>query len=117
MAESEDGSAEVFDRWLEQAREEGVEDDVLNKRASPRIAWTVYVEVLGDAAEGERITGRTRDISEGGIGLQCRKPIPDRTVVRVYRQDQGDPAEYVEGRVMHSTMTIGGYKVGIRVNP
>ena len=115
MEESAGSGATVFERWLAQAREEGVDDGVLNKRSCSRIAWAIYVEVAGEGAE--RLTGRTRDISEGGIGLQCRKPLPERTRVRIYRTDTPNPDEYVEGEVVHSTGTVGGFKIGVRVTP
>jgi hypothetical protein len=59
--------------------------------------------------------GRVRDVNENGVGIQCRTAIAEWTEVRIQLQDQ--PDEYVDGVVVHCTETVGGYKIGVRIEP
>ena len=111
-------SGQVMRRWLERARSESREGSAAEaKRGSKRINWVVSVHVGTDIPGGEkRLRSRTRDISEKGLGVVCREEISIGTPVRVYPADSPTTDEYIEGRVDHCTMTVGGYKIGIRVN-
>lgn len=56
-----------------------------------------------------------RDISAGGIGLLSRQPIRPGTMMMVAlnRHDE-DEQMWVRATAMHSTQTVGFYKVGVR---
>ena len=111
-------SGQVMQRWLERARRESPEGSATEvKRGSKRINWVVPVHVGTEIPGGEkRLRSRTRDISEKGLGVVCREEIAIDTSVRVYPADSPATDEYIEGRINHCTMTVGGYKIGIRVN-
>ena len=58
---------------------------------------------------------RTLTVTDNGIGIQCHARIPEWSEVRIHREDE--PDEFVDGVVVHCTETIGGYKIGVRVEP
>ena len=78
-------------------------------------SWIVGLEVVDSASGKVLFHGRTRNISEDGIGVHCRQKVAFSTNVRLYRDDREDPEEHVEGEVIHCTGTVGGFKIGIRV--
>ena len=102
--------------WLANARLEGREDTYAGKRRYPRVTWVVpvTVEFLDGERAGENDFAMSKDISEGGVGLRCRRPLAVRTLVRVMT-DEGAPC--VHARVMHCTETLGGFIVGLEFRP
>ncbi len=103
--------------WLERAQADaGAGDAAEVKRDEARTPWVVSVDLALDVPGGERrIRSRTRDISDKGLGIHCREEIPIGKAVRVYLRDGSSDGAFVEGKVNHCTMTVGGYKIGARV--
>lgn len=106
----------VVREWLAQARLVGEEDVFAGKRRHPRVTWTVPVTlaVLDGPEAGTRQYAHTKDISEGGLGLRARRPIPLGSTVWV---GPDDSAMGVHARVMHCTETVGGFVIGISLHP
>ncbi len=50
------------------------------------------------------------NVGQNGLGLFAKMEIPDRTTVQFRLSDKG---EWLDGRVVHSTSTVGGYKIGL----
>ena len=111
MGDEDVASREILRRWLAKAQAEGgVPDEVLQKRARVRTSWSALIEVR-DRRE-ERIRGRIFNVSEDGLGIQCRTKIPEWAEVRIHLR--GEPDEVLNGVVVHCTETVGGFKIGIR---
>jgi len=107
----------VFLGWLERARaeQEAAQAGEI-KRDESRTNWVVPVDLVLDEPGGERhLRSRTRDISNKGLGVHCREEIPLGRSVRVYLRDGTTDEQWIEGRVNHCTMTVGGYKIGIQI--
>jgi len=54
------------------------------------------------------------ELSGKGMGIRAPSHIPAETIVLV-RFNDVDPPFAVKGRVMHSTGTLGGHKIGIEI--
>jgi hypothetical protein len=103
---------ETLQRWLARAEaDEGMSDEVLNKRDSARTTWSAHIIILGGS--GEKIHGRIRDVTEDGLGIHCRSKINEYSEVRVQLED--DPDEHIDGVVVHCTQTVGAFKIGVRL--
>lgn len=98
--------------WLEDAKGWGQGDTYLGKRRHPRYRWRVAVDVEVVSVGGETYTASalTRDISEGGIGLECRRAIELHSTIRI--RMMGEPYG-VEGVVVHSGECMGVHIVGV----
>lgn len=85
----------------------------LLKRSCPRWAFAAPAELRYQALDGTRKTVEcyVRDLSEGGIGLQCKEPVPvnARGEIFVFFEDRRFQDSV---RVAHATRSIGSYKVG-----
>ena len=101
-------------RWLELAKFCGQEDPYLGKRQSVRFKWRAYVQVEVQHLDGsvEYLYATTKDVSEGGLGLVFRRPVPPRAKIRVQLDDENQFG-IVSGTVMHCTQTVGSYFVGM----
>ncbi len=99
--------------WVEDAQAQGGPIDLYSgKRREPRRIWDAMldVHVLTGATEGSFHYATARDISGGGMGIQCRQKLEPGTWVGMYVSgcDQGATAI-----VRHCTETIGGYVIGL----
>ena len=104
--------ASLVDAWRQQARQAGRTNAYAGKRRTPRTTWNAALEVyVPKSAVGTAIHYATaRDISAGGIGLQCRQAIPDCTLVRICRAGE---LTGVSAMVMHCTQSLTGYIIGL----
>ena len=104
--------ASRVDSWLQQARQTGRTNAYAGKRRTPRTTWDAALEVHVPGSAGRTVThyASARDISEGGMGLQCRQAIPDCTLVRVCPAGE---LKGVSAMVMHCTRTVSGYIIGL----
>jgi hypothetical protein len=110
MPDTETAQArETILNWMKEARFFGEKDEDVTKRANPRYTWKRPMELLVD----DRIFYvYSRDISEDGIGLTCRRRLGEGAQVRV-RRDSND--SWVPARVAHCTDTVGAFKVGVEL--
>jgi hypothetical protein len=100
------------DRWLSDATREGHQDVYLGKRRHLRYFWRMPVNIEVASVDGKRFSlyGQTRDISERGIGLECRQPLEPDSLLRIRLDGQTDA---VEGYVVHCTVGLGIYRIGV----
>ena len=54
------------------------------------------------------------ELSGKGMGIRAPSHIPPETTLHIVFNDV-DPAFAIRGRVMHSTGTLGGHKIGIEI--
>ena len=103
---------DVVDLWMAEAKLYGQKDPYPGKRRHLRFQWRVPVAIEVASVDGLqlRASATTRDISQGGIGLECRQPIePDS---RIHIRLEGE-IECVEGYVVHCTQSFGKYLIGV----
>jgi hypothetical protein len=109
-------SAEVLTEWVADAAAQSESDAYLGKRQTLRYVWPAAIEaVIKPGAPGERkiyVTGR--DVSEGGIGLLTRHDVPIGTPIWLRYADDGDKCPWVPGKIVHSTRTVAGYRLGVQ---
>ena len=60
-------------------------------------------------------TGKVLNISDHGAMIVTRQEIPEHAVLMM-KISLGEDAFLLVGRVMHSTQTVGGYKIGIKLD-
>ena len=112
MADTESDAVSLLARWVERARQAGgITDAGLGRRRHLRVTWGGSAELVLTAGGERRIPCRLRDVSLAGVGLHCREQVPVGAAVRVYLPEED---EFIEGEVIHCTMTVGGFKVGVR---
>ena len=84
------------------------------RRAYPRYPMTESVDVMIDSfqspAEIFQATGR--DISLGGLGLYTHRPIPSGTEL-IVSVDNGKERLLTKAKAVHSTLSVGLFKVGL----
>ncbi len=118
MTTAQLASNPVFQRWLDRARAKG-DHAVLGeaKRQSQRIAWIAPAAIVfGESEPQRRIPIRVQDISREGIGVHCREAVPVLTPVRIYAGVPFSPDEFIDGTIVHCTLTVGGYKIGGQID-
>jgi hypothetical protein len=103
---------DLIDLWLADAKLYGQKDPYLGKRRHPRYQWKMPVDMDVLSIDGSqcRLYAQTRDISEGGIGLECRQQLEPDSRVRIRLEGQ---LEAIEGYVVHCTQGLGKYLVGV----
>ena len=98
--------------WLEDAKQWGQKDAYLGKRRHRRYGWQGAMEIDVESIDGKywSLGGYTRNISLGGIGLECRQPLEphSRVHIRMFGQTRG-----VDGYVVHCGESLGRYIVGV----
>ena len=116
QAKAWDREAATVDMWLAEARRYGREDVYAGKRQHVRVTWEapVTVVVYDGRQAGETDHATTRDISSGGLGLRCRRPLAVHSLVAVVSEIDG---QCVHATVMHCTETLGGFLVGVEFLP
>jgi len=106
----------VVAAWVADAASVSVADAYLGRRRSLRYPWSAAVEVIvnpgGDSEQ--RIVAAGQDISEGGMGLVCRRVLPAGAHVLLREADRQDECAWVPARVVHSVPSTGGYRVGLQ---
>ncbi len=85
------------------------------RRSSPRFPMSDTVDIMldSDKTPAEVIMATGRDISTGGIGLYSHRPIPMGTEMLI-NIDNGRDRLLTKAVAVHSTMSIGLFKVGAR---
>ncbi len=106
-----DTTRQVANNWINDAKNWSRGDSFSGLRQTPRYQWhtPVILEVLEGRDAGQSCYANTHDISLGGMGLTCRHPLQQGTLVCV-TDDKGDA---VFGRVCHCAQSITTFKVGI----
>lgn len=106
------GNRNIVQTWLNDARIQGGADVYTGKRRHQRFRWnrTITLEINPGKQNACRRSVQAKDISKSGIGLRTREAVAPNTPVRAYIEDED---RFVEGRVRHSTSTIGAFIVGI----
>lgn len=99
-------------KWLDEAQRTGEKDNYSGKRRQPRCSWDaqVTIDVLQDDETTESFYANTLNISAGGIGMRCRKPVPTHALVRITVDESG---ESVLARVAQCTQGICDYHIGV----
>jgi hypothetical protein len=89
--------------------------DYETRRSAPRfpMADTVDIMLDSDRTPAEVILATGRDISLGGIGLYSHRPIPMGTEMLI-NIDNGRERLLTKAVAVHSTMSVGLFKVGAR---
>jgi tetratricopeptide repeat protein/PilZ domain-containing protein len=97
---------EIVNRWLEEAAALGDEDSYSAKRTAKRFScyWEIDMKV-GHATH--RVTAR--DVSSSGVGIISPVEVGSGRTVELRREPE-DP--WVRARIVHSTQTVGRYKLG-----
>jgi hypothetical protein len=99
---------ETLQVWLDEARATAPPATAYSaRRAEPRYEWRCLLEMKAD---GKMHYVQSRDISQGGIGINARLPLHDGDNVLI-RRDESDP--WIPARITRATQTVGGYKVGV----
>ena len=103
-------------QWLQEARQAGHTDRLTRQHRDPRTAWhaPLEVHVLPRCGDPKSCYATAHDISAGGIGFKCQKPIPPYTRIYVCRAGEtaGVPAMSLE-----CTQTLAGYIIGAEFRP
>lgn len=85
------------------------------RRNTRRYPCSGEIKVSGEIDdEPFRGTWNLLQVSMTGISARADREVPDRMKVTI-RWRWGSQDVFVRGRVMHSTQTVGGYKVGVRL--
>jgi hypothetical protein len=86
------------------------------RRSTRRYSCSGEIKVSGEI-DGEpfKQTWVLLQVSATGISARAHIEVPDRLKVAIVWRWQNQEL-LLSGRVMHSTQTVGGYKVGIRLN-
>lgn len=102
--------------WLAGAAAQGQPDSYYGKRKALRYIWPAALEVrLEPPAQPQRpiyVTGQ--DLSPDGIGLFGRHKLQVGARIWLRYADDGDAGPWVPAVVAHSTLSVGGYRVGVR---
>lgn len=99
----------VVQRWLADAVRTGDLDAYQAKRKSLRASWRQPMELLVD---DKLVYVQSSDVGEGGIGLVTKLRLPRKKTVLLRRNDR-EP--WVRCHVIHTTATVGSYKVGMEL--
>ncbi|MFA5864683.1 MAG: PilZ domain-containing protein [Phycisphaerae bacterium] len=93
----------------------GTTNDYETRRNARRYQMTDTVDVMLDSTEtpAEVILATGRDISTSGIGIYSPRPIPVGTEM-VVNIDNGKDRMLAKAVSVHSTMSIGLFKIGAR---
>ncbi|MHC4609113.1 MAG: hypothetical protein ACYS7M_02055 [Planctomycetota bacterium] len=105
--------AKLAHEWLALARKTGTTDTYSRKHRDPRTTWNVALEmhVISGGGRAQTYDATACDISEGGIGLVCRQPIPPYTRVFICLVGQ---MEGVAAITLQSAQTLTGYVIGAK---
>ncbi len=84
------------------------------RRAFPRYPITEPVDVMIDSYESpaEIFQATGRDISLGGLGLYTHRPIPAGTEL-IISIDNGQERLLTKAKAVHSTLSVGLFKIGV----
>lgn len=86
------------------------------RRTTRRYSCDGEIKVSGEIEdEPFRETWILLQVSMTGISARAPREVPDATKVTI-RWQWGSQELLLRGRVMHSTQTVGGYKVGVRLD-
>ena len=103
--------------WYVEALEAVDERGVLVKRSEARTPYPEHFDVMvGDNPALLSVPATGVNISGSGMCLVLRTRVPLFTIVRVRPSFGDDDQDWVSGRVIHCTQTVGGHKVGIQVD-
>ena len=100
--------------WVADAAGQGVGDVYLGKREAVRYVWPGAMEVLVDRGGGtkQRLYMTGQDVSRVGMGLFGRHKLAIGTKLWLRYADDGDACPWVPARVVRSTLSVGGYRIG-----
>lgn len=92
-----------------------IPSDYETRRSAPRFPMSDTVDVLldSDQTPAEVILATGRDISMGGIGIYSHRPIPAGTEMLI-NIDNGRDRLLTKAVAVHSTMSVGLFKIGAR---
>jgi hypothetical protein len=102
--------------WYVEALGAVDEQGVLIKRSEARAPYPEHFDVMvGDNPAPLSVPATGVNISESGMCLVLRTRVNLFTIVRVRPSFGDDDQDWVSGRVIHCTQTVGGHKIGIQV--
>jgi len=92
-----------------------IASDYETRRSAPRfpMADTVDIMLDSDQTPAEVILATGRDISQGGIGIYSHRPIPTGTEMLI-NIENGKDRLLTRAVAIHSTMSVGLFKIGAR---
>jgi hypothetical protein len=117
MSSDTTGQKQSRPQWFLDALAEATEQDVLVKRREQRQPFMDNLEVeFLTGPRRAKLNSRGQNVSETGLCIVSRSRIDLYVEVRL-RPDCADaPQEWLNGRIIHCTQTVGGYKIGIQVD-
>jgi hypothetical protein len=89
--------------------------DYETRRSATRFPMADTVDIMLDSEQtpAEVILATGRDISTGGIGIYSHRPIPTGTEMLI-NIDNGRDRLLTKAVAIHSTMSVGLFKIGAR---
>jgi hypothetical protein len=105
-------TASTIRRWLECAEELGDRDVYGAKRREPRTTWSVPLVFKPQSGPvvGETLYVKGKNLSVHGMAALSRKPVRAGTQIDICNTEE---TEWVSGRVVHCTATLGAFIIGI----
>ena len=109
------GMSEKIERFVEHFRTHAATSEFETRRTAPRFLMAEPVDVMIDSDEtpADVILASGRDISSNGIGIYANKPIRAGTEM-IVSIESGTDRLLAKAVAVHSTMSVGLYKVGAR---
>ncbi len=109
---------QTIDRWLAEARLYADLDANLRRRRHSRFRCTQdYVIRCGAGCSFPDLEVKGLNISQLGLGVLSRQPIPCAYEVWIHDVEQSPDEPWLTASVIHCTQTLGGYKVGLQLRP
>lgn len=113
--ETQPAAFERVERFVDGFRDEEVTDDYETRRSHPRFNMTESVDVMIDSYQtpAEMVMASGRDISAGGLGIYSHAPINVGTEM-IVSIENGQEKLIARAVAVHSTQSVGMYKIGTR---
>ncbi len=103
-----------IDRWLAENETPPSNDPTLIRRTFPRFPTEDnYYLQLPTSQPDEFIYARGYNISPQGLGVFCKVKLDSGAHVSVF-DESGSDEPWMTGTIVHSTLTVGGFKIGLR---
>lgn len=109
------GRAKRIEKFVEQFSDEQIDMGFESRRTFPRYRMGEAVDILLDSYDmpAELVTASGRDISTGGIGLYTNRPIRPGTEM-IISINNGQERFISKAVAIHSTLSVGMFKIGAR---
>lgn len=119
MVVTQDNS-KLLGEWLELSRIEGNADSVLRRRKYPRFSAAddfLIKPAQGDIENAPEHFARGYNISQNGLGILSKWLLHADSAVLIRRGQAPEEEPWVQGKVIHCTQSLTGYKIGLSFEP